>query len=205
MEGGPPSFPTGSTCPLVLGNRSHFTHHGFRLQVFHLLWRAVPGPSAIRAHETSLLYEAPKRPHNTPMATRIGLYTIWVWAIALSLAATQAISVDFFCLRLLRCFTSPRLAPLTYVFSKGCRHIPGGGFSHSDISGSKPACDSPELIAACHVLHRRPKPRHPPTALSSLTTENSRRYNAVVKDQTSLPHIRDVGGEGKFTSNLVPA
>ena len=44
-----------------------------------------------------------------------------------------------------------------------------GGFSHSDISGSTPACGSPELIAANHVLHRLLAPRHPPCALSSLT------------------------------------
>src|SRR5688572_7488134 len=40
----------------------------------------------------------------------------------------------------------------------------------SEISGSKPVCGSPELIAAYHVLLRRPAPRHPPYALSSLTT-----------------------------------
>src|SRR5216117_3683072 len=39
-----------------------------------------------------------------------------------------------------------------------------------DILGSMPACGSPRLIAACHVLHRFPAPRHPPFALSSLTT-----------------------------------
>ena len=44
------------------------------------------------------------------------------------------------------------------------------GFPHSEIPGSKPACGSPRLIAACHVLHRFPAPRHPPFALSSLTT-----------------------------------
>src|SRR5262245_25827489 len=44
------------------------------------------------------------------------------------------------------------------------------GLPHSEISGSKPVCGSPELIAAYHVLHRRPAPRHPPYALSSLTT-----------------------------------
>jgi hypothetical protein len=43
------------------------------------------------------------------------------------------------------------------------------GFPHSEISGSKPACGSPKLIAACHVLHRLLAPRHPPYALSSLT------------------------------------
>ena len=44
-----------------------------------------------------------------------------------------------------------------------------GGFPHSDIPGSKPACGSPRLFAACHVLRRLLAPRHPPYALSSLT------------------------------------
>ena len=48
------------------------------------------------------------------------------------------------------------------------------GFPHSEISGSKVVCTSPELIAACHVLHRLPMPRHPPYALSSL---NLRAFN----------------------------
>ena len=40
------------------------------------------------------------------------------------------------------------------------------GLSHSEISGSKVICTSPELIAAYHVLHRLREPRHPPCALS---------------------------------------
>src|SRR6516225_3430468 len=44
------------------------------------------------------------------------------------------------------------------------------GFPHSEISGSTPACDSPELFAANHVLHRLLTPRHSPCALSSLVT-----------------------------------
>src|ERR1044072_5011297 len=43
------------------------------------------------------------------------------------------------------------------------------GFPHSEISGSRVICTSPELIAAYHVLHRLHAPRHPPCALSSLT------------------------------------
>ena len=45
------------------------------------------------------------------------------------------------------------------------------GFPHSEIPGSMPTCGSPRLIAACHVLHRLLLPRHPPCALSSLTTK----------------------------------
>ena len=40
---------------------------------------------------------------------------------------------------------------------------------HSEISGSKFICNSPKLIAACHVLHRLLMPRHSPCALFSLT------------------------------------
>ena len=42
-------------------------------------------------------------------------------------------------------------------------------FAHSEISGSKDVCSSPKLIAAYHVFHRLPVPRHSPCALFSLT------------------------------------
>jgi hypothetical protein len=45
-----------------------------------------------------------------------------------------------------------------------------------------PACGSPRLIAACHVLHRLLLPRHPPCALSSLTTKFTRH----TQDRLSL-------------------
>ena len=41
------------------------------------------------------------------------------------------------------------------------------GFPHSEICGSKVAHTSPQLIAACHVLHRLCMPRHPPNTLTS--------------------------------------
>ena len=40
----------------------------------------------------------------------------------------------------------------------------GAGLLHSEIRGSKAACASPRLIAACHVLRRLLPPRHPPSA-----------------------------------------
>ena len=60
------------------------------------------------------------------------------------------------------------------------------GFPHSEIPGSKPACGSPRLIAACHVLHRRLLPRHPPCALSSLTTKFTRCTASLVVSRSSL-------------------
>src|SRR5437879_5708513 len=51
------------------------------------------------------------------------------------------------------------------------------GFPHSEIPGSKLACSSPRLFAACHVLHRLLAPRHPPYALSSLTIKLTQHVN----------------------------
>ncbi len=52
--------------------------------------------------------------------------------------------------------------------------ITPSGFPHSDIPGSTLACSSPRLIAACHVLHRRHVPRHPPLR-TYLLDQNSHR------------------------------
>ena len=54
--------------------------------------------------------------------------------------------------------------------AEGSHHMTGEGFPHSEICVSTPACGSTQLIAANHVLHRLLTPRHPPSALSSLTT-----------------------------------
>ena len=67
------------------------------------------------------------------------------------------------------------------------------GFPHSEIPGSKPACGSPRLIAACHVLHRLLAPRHSPYALSSL----------IIKLTQSVFCL--VGFEAASTSNVLTA
>jgi hypothetical protein len=54
----------------------------------------------------------------------------------------------------------------TYGFSR--RYLKRGGLPHSEISGSMSARNSPELIAACYVLHRLSVPRHSPDALIAL-------------------------------------
>ena len=85
-----------------------------------------------------------------------------VWAIPLSLAATRGISFDFFSSRYLD-------VSVPWVGSFRCLDMTPSGFPHSDIPGSMLACSSPRLNAACHVLHRRHVPRHPPCALTYLT------------------------------------
>ena len=63
------------------------------------------------------------------------------------------------------------------------------GFPHSEISGSTVVCTSPELIAAYHVLHRLPTPRHPPCALSSFTQLASKEDTALLPKQNVKERI----------------
>lgn len=55
------------------------------------------------------------------------------------------------------------------------------GLPHSDICGSHRMCQSPQLIAAYHVLHRLLAPRHPLYALNNLIPNFS--WNQVLKSQ----------------------
>jgi hypothetical protein len=63
----------------------------------------------------------------------------------------------------------PGFARVRLWIHRTVRRVYLRGFPHSEIPGSRPACGSPRLIAACHVLRRHLLPRHPPCALSSLT------------------------------------
>ena len=93
---GPPGFRQGSSCPAVLKG-ALAQSRGFRLRGCHPLRPAFPGRSAI----LGFCPTAPERRGvptarlATPRAQRPSLGAHAVWAGALSLAATQAISVDF--------------------------------------------------------------------------------------------------------------
>jgi hypothetical protein len=76
----------------------------------------------------------------------------------------------------------PPLPSPSYEFRGRYSGINQSGFPHSEIPGSKPACGSPGLIAACHVLHRLLAPRHSPYALSSLTKCSHAHCVCVVKE-----------------------
>jgi hypothetical protein len=92
----------------------------------------------------------------------------WVWAVPISLAATFGISVIYFPPGT-EMVHFPGLAHTRLCIQRAVTRVHLAGFPHSEILGSKPACGSPRLIAACHVLLRLLVPRHPPYALSSLT------------------------------------
>ena len=71
------------------------------------------------------------------------------------------------------------------------------GFPHSEICGSTNARFSPQLIAACHVLHRLLAPRHPPNALCLLTTLIS------PPTRRTKPTLR-ANGSRFYSNQLVP-
>ena len=80
----------------------------------------------------------------------------------------------FLFLGVLRCFSSPR-SPHPPMYSvHDPEALPPVGFPIRKSPGQSLFSGSPKLIAAYHVLHRLPLPRHPPYALSSLTIKNSK-------------------------------
>ena len=54
----------------------------------------------------------------------------------------------------------------------GVTGLQPAGLPHSDTCGSIHACRSPHIFAACRVLLRRRKPRHPPSAICSFFCES---------------------------------
>ena len=80
MEGGPPCFPQGFTCPAVLWIQSHSLL--FHLRDSHPLWWAFPDPSV----RYLLLNDCPQPRRIDPP----------VWPPPRSLATTCGISVDVF-------------------------------------------------------------------------------------------------------------
>ena len=94
---------------------------------------------------------------------------ILVLAPPLSLATTYGITIVFFSCRYLD-VSVPYVSPHYTTFScNDTQTFTLGEFPHSEICGSQTICVSPQLIAACHVLHRLLIPRHSPYALISLT------------------------------------
>ena len=161
MGDGPPRFSRDSPCPAILRNLPS-EPAPFRLPGSHRLRPTVPGRST-----SGLVFYSPAsrpdRPYNPGMqARRFGLFRVRSPLLAESLLFSFPAGTEM--------VHFPALSSTAYVFSRRYSGITLGGFPHSEISGSTLVCSSPKLIAACHVLHRLLAPRHPPYALSSLTT-----------------------------------
>jgi hypothetical protein len=171
LEDGPPGFPQGSSCPVVLG---------YAAQRVHAVSLTGLSPSVVSLSRTPQLqheFLTPRQSCNsvrqqpaTPVAqrsqtltcNRFGLFPLRSPLLGESLllsfpAGTKMVHFPAFASRLL-------------LYSEA--DIPtllGISLEDSDIPGSQPVCGSPRLFAAYHVLLRLPSPRHPPYALSSLT------------------------------------
>ena len=91
------------------------------------------------------------------------------WPLSISLAATLEIDVSFYSSGYLD--VSVHRVPFhTLWIGVWMTGVHPAGFPHSDICGSMDICSSPQLFAAYHVFLRLLVPRHPPCALSCLTS-----------------------------------
>ena len=174
MGDGPPRFTRDSPCPALLRNLSS-EPAPFRLPGCHRLWPIIPDRSTRR-----LVFDSPasrpNRPYNPVVqAQRFGLFRVRSPLLAESLLFSFPAGTEM--------VHFPALSSTAYVFSRRYPGITLDGLPHSEISGSTLVCSSPKLIAAYHVLHRLLAPRHPPYALSSLSTLGNWR----------TPRIRNVG------------
>ena len=77
-------------------------------------------------------------------------------------------------------FQFRRFPAYAYFVQRTLTEYCSAGFPHSVICGSMLMCSSPQLIAACHDLHRLLMPRHSPCALISLTFVEQPSKKAVL-------------------------
>ena len=106
---------------------------------------------------------------------------ITVWALSISLAATLEIDKFSFSSSGYLDVSVPRVPHVQLCIHCTLTEVSSAGFPHSDISGSLDMCSSPKLFAAYHVFHRLLVPRHPPCALSSLTSSISTAGTASIR------------------------
>jgi hypothetical protein len=187
LEDGPPGFPRGFTCPAVLESPSQeagirfaygpITLYGPAFQPFRLRIRLVTSRRFRNTARTSLA---------TP-----GLQRLRAWhrpGLGCSRFARHY-SGNRGLLSLpegTEMFHFPSFASGTYGFSAGSRGFAAGGFPIRKSPGQSLLGGSPELIAACHVLHRLLTPGHPPCALIRLiTTQRMKKFRTHSRNRLS--------------------
>ena len=108
------------------------TESRFRLRVFHSLWIGLPALSAIRSPLNA-------RPTTPPVLPQM------VWAVTLSLAATDAITELFSFPPGTKMVQFPGFAHTELCIHSAVLHC-CKGLPHSDIPGSKPVRRLPEAF-----------------------------------------------------------
>ena len=149
LGGGPPDFPQGSTCLVVLWIPP--CPPWFPVRGFHPLWPAFPKPFRYHVRISCAV-------RNPGMhASRFRLLRVRSPLLAES-------NFSFFSSGYLD-VSVPRVPLHTLWIGVWIHEGHSCGLPHSEICGSMGMCPSPQLIAACHVFHRLLVPRHPPCAL----------------------------------------
>ena len=134
LPDGPGRFRQGFTCPALLRiplSITSITYTGLSPCIVNL----------------SRLFQFYQHQISWSYNPRIAVTTL-VWANALSLATTHAITFVFFSSAYLDVSVQRVRSPI------GVLCLQHSGLPHSEICGSIRMCRSPQLIAAYHVLHR---------------------------------------------------
>ena len=166
VESGLPSFPRDFSCLVVL-------RMPLRVRsTFRYVTVTLFGPAFLRVRVVSGLVTLLMRSYNPAMqARRFGLFRFRSPLLPESRLIYFPPGTEM--------VHFPGFARTRLWIRQAVRGFYPRGFPHSEIPGSKPACGSPRLIAACHVLHRLLLPRHPPCALSNLTIKFTQRTSAA--------------------------
>ena len=139
----------------------------FRVRDHHPLWLHFPAHSANKTFcNFSLPLPTKLYSPTTPHLSKIDA----VWAIPLSLSATEGMLLQATCfpfLWVLRCFTSPSMLCVVFTTIQYSYLEWVSPFGNLRFIG----CVSPRrrLSQTSRVLHRHLHPRHPPNALNFLS------------------------------------
>ena len=147
---------SGDSC----GSRQHFAYGAFTL--YGMLSQYTSTTLTV-SHSRIHLRAYLRNSLNPEKATAAAL-TLLRFGLLPFRSPLLRVSLRFLLLGLLRCFTSPGSSRFAGDWTAPV------GLPHSDTSGSRNACFSPELFAAGCVLHRLMAPRHPPCALSTFSS-----------------------------------
>jgi len=169
LGGGPPGFPRGSTCPVVLRSTAEevptlsptglspaMADHSRTVRLGWRLFTSRPDCGPARRCPTTPRMQRPQAITHS----RFGLFPFRSPLLGESRLISLPPGTEM--------FQFSGWPSRTYGFSTRSRGMTRAGLPHSETVGSKVALHLPDPIAASSVLHRPLAPRHPPCALSSL-------------------------------------
>ena len=152
LGGWTPQFPTGLACPVVLR---------YQTRDCTCIYRAITVCGRPFQNRLAWVFRVCVLPYNP--ALQAGRFRLFPFRSPL-------LRESFLFLRVLRCFSSPGSLLHVMYWRADAWACPHAGFPIRTSPARTVAHTSPELCAVYHVLHRHWVPRHPPCALSSLSS-----------------------------------